>query len=933
MCVQVNAKAPDKTCSSDCEQIFRTTQHLPRLFLKQTLPCRGPQSPPAKSGAMSRSTHALMSRAFVAAMALSSTVIAQEAGWMENQINSTMCTWEALRAIQVRDTLYLDGGHLAWAPGLADGSYGPYMVDDNPLGYMYSLNFGKSFNTSANISSILGTISKGGASFAPNYVEGGLLGNDNEFYFYGGMTRRRDSVAAPRADDILSYKASGSGASFRRGVEIARLPQDKDITRYVAYGGAVSAPSENKAFYFGGLRSPSHGEIFQPQSQDTIRITPVNASNTLISVDLSQDADKRWNNITLPNFIKGRANPELVWVPYGKQGLLIAIGGVTFPEYATTTRRSSNPAQADADGRDFMNIIDVYDIANDKWYQQPANGQPPGTMARGCTVVAPAQDMSSVSIYWYGGYNGLDPLKEFSDDVYLLSLPSFHWMKVYSGKPSHARAGHKCVMPYPDQMMVIGGFTPLTGARSSCVEGSVIQVFNLTSLKWLDAYDPAKYSKYGVPLMINAMIGGDEHGGATLKSPDPTGWKTAELGSVFAESYPTSKIATYYPYASAPSESSTRNDGGGNSGGPPSFTWPLVGSLVGIVVIAIIALAIVCFRRRRRQAQGDGQVTEERDENGNKIISWMRGHPSEGKTPTVTATEDTYFTPDMETGTPITPGIVQTVPPVAPVYKPAPPPAEMMDTQVAELMDTSPRIELQDTGLTPVEIINKHSHLHQNHGGSIHSSNMYSSIGQTDHVSGISRVSGPSEAGFRNDDAVQGIRPDSPALGSVGAYGGAGARVEMGITQNYQPDRQQSPTPRNESGVSGISDRDRRHLRHLSDETVSSVHSGAGIGSPGRGPLSQYMNADGSSSHTADISSAQANNIISPASSGPTALGGNHPLVGTPPLVSPPTADDEPQDYLSVQPQQQTRAINAQYGSPLRRSIFRESEDDLGGRM
>lgn len=251
----------------------------------------------------------------------------------------------------------------------------------------------------------------------------------------------------------------------------------------------------------------------------------------------------------------------------------------------------------------------------------------------------------------------------------------------------------------------------------------------------------------------------------------------------------------------------------------------------------------------------------------------------------------------------------------------------------ASQTDTSPRIELQDTGLTPVEIINKHSHLHQNHGGSIHSSNLYSSINQTDHASGISRVSGPSESGFRNDDAVPGIRPDSPSLGSVGGYGGVGAGVGMAAAQNYQPDRQQSPSPRNESGVSGISDRDRRHLRHLSDETVSSVHSGTATGSPGRGPLSQYMNADGSSNYTTDISSAQANSIISPASSGPTAPGGNHPLVGTPPLVSPPTTDDEPQDYLSVRPQQQTRVINAQHGSPLRRSVFRESEDDLGGRM
>lgn len=862
-------------------------------------------------------------------MALSSTAVAQEAPWIENQINTTMCTWEALRAIQVKDTVYMDGGRLAWATGLADGSYGPYSEDDMHTSYMYSLNLGKSFNTSANITTLLGTLSKGGASFVPNYVDGGLMGNNDEFYFYGGMTRRSDKPA-PRADEIFSYKASGSGTGFRRGFENARLPQD--ITRYVAYGGAASAPSENKGFYFGGLRSPSWGEIFRPQSSNTIPINPVNVSNTLITVDLSKEPSQRWKNVTLtPDFVKGRANPELVWVPYGKQGLLLAIGGVTYPEYAFSPRKSANAAAADEEGRDFMKVIDVYDIENDKWYQQPTNGQQPATLARGCTVVAPSQDMSSVSIYWYGGYNGIDPLKDFSDDVYLLSLPSFHWMKVYSGKPSHARAGHKCVMPYPDQMMVIGGYTPVTGARASCVEGSVIQIFNLTSLKWLDSYDPTKYSDYGVPQMIHAMIGGNEKGGATLKSPDPTGWKTADLGGVFAEIYPTSKISTYYPYAPAASDSADGgSDGGG--GGPPSFTWPLVGSIVGIVAIAMTALAIVCFRRRRRQDKSQSQVVEERDENGNNIMSWMRGHQSDGKAPTVTATEDTHLTPDMESGTPIAPGVFQPMPPTTPVYKATPPPVEMMDTQVAhEMMDTSTytRVELQDTSLTPVEIINKHSYLHQNHGGSIHSSNLYSTVNQTDHASSISRISGPSESGPRSDDIALSARPDSPALGSEGGYG-----VGMAVGHDYHSDRQQSPSPRNESGVSGISDRERRHLRHLSDETVSSVNSGTAVGSPGRGPLSQYMNADGSNNYSHGVSSAQANEIISPASSGPTAPSGFHPLVGTPPIVSPPIADEEPQDYLRARPQQaRARSVHASHGSPSRRSVFRESEEDLGGRI
>ncbi len=70
-----------------------------------------------------------------------------------------------------------------------------------------------------------------------------------------------------------------------------------------------------------------------------------------------------------------------------------------------------------------MSTTEVYDIAGDKWYQQPATGPPP-QLTRGCAVVAPARDGSSFNIYWYGGYDGLHPSGPFSDDVWILSLPS-----------------------------------------------------------------------------------------------------------------------------------------------------------------------------------------------------------------------------------------------------------------------------------------------------------------------------------------------------------------------------------------------------------------------------------------------------------------------------------------------------------------------------
>jgi hypothetical protein len=326
-----------------------------------------------------------------------------------------------------------------------------------------------------------------------------------------------------------------------------------------------------------------------------------------------------------------------------------------------------------------MRTIDIYDIAGDKWYRQPTESAPKA-LTRGCAVAIPAKDYSSFNIYYYGGYKGTDAASEFNDDVYVLSLPSFMWMKVSSGNPDHARAGHKCVTPYPDQMMVIGGYTPATGTSLSCVKGGIIQLFNLTSGKWMDSYNPGVYHEYGVPEMIHVMIGGDYKGGATVTTPLPTGWATVALGSVFATPYPTSKLTTYYPYGSASPTGRPNVDGdGGNNGGGggsslPNWAAPLIGTLLGLVVLTIVVVAIfVCRKRRILRYQGTSEAGTE--DKGMRIMSWIKGQPSDGhKAPTVTTDETPMSLND-----------------VMEIRSPPPPRSafihhEMADTQVAELM-------------------------------------------------------------------------------------------------------------------------------------------------------------------------------------------------------------------------------------------------------
>lgn len=338
-----------------------------------------------------------------------------------------------------------------------------------------------------------------------------------------------------------------------------------------------------------------------------------------------------------------------------------------------------------------MSTIDVFDVANEKWYRQPTTGDNPGQLTRGCAVVAPAQDQSSFNIYYYGGFKGLNNRDLFNDDVWVLSVPSFTWTKLTSSGSS-GRAGHKCFMPYPDQMLVLGGYTssPATGPPTCVPE--FVRVFNLTTGTWLSAYDPdpAKHGSYGVPEAVHKTIGGTATGGATARAPSD-GWASEDLGKVFDTKY-TTKIATYYPYASEPQSNNTNptspesgdKDDEKKSGGVPSWLPPVLGVVLGLMLLTIIAVLVLLWRRRRI-LRGGTSVAETEDTNGYRIMSWMRGqqHATE-KAPTVTTSDELSTVPqspspmqDMDsTGSPMPPPSIaeamdtQVTPPPAPVELP-----------------------------------------------------------------------------------------------------------------------------------------------------------------------------------------------------------------------------------------------------------------------
>jgi hypothetical protein len=117
--------------------------------------------------------------------------------------------------------------------------------------------------------------------------------------------------------------------------------------------------------------------------------------------------------------------------------------------------------------------------------------------------------------YIYGGYDLVQAI--MYDDVYVLSLPSFTWTKVYSGNDS--RFGHSCHSAGVRHMIRIGGSLDAdtyaietTGQLPvldtlRCDQQGGVALFDLSDCTWGSFYD-TNAPGYEVPTKLVERIGG-----------------------------------------------------------------------------------------------------------------------------------------------------------------------------------------------------------------------------------------------------------------------------------------------------------------------------------------------------------------------------------------------------------------------------------------
>ncbi|CUS11659.1 unnamed protein product [Tuber aestivum] len=216
------------------------------------------------------------------------------------------------------------------------------------------------------------------------------------------------------------------------------------------------------------------------------------------------------------------------YVPIGKKGVLVLIGG--FESENAITAMTGNRLKD-------MKEIHLYDIHTREWHTQIAQGSIPNNRAFACASVASAPDNSSYNIFVHGGTDG-SPTSY--SDTYVLSLPSFEWIKADPGSDTQGRLGHNCHMTTRHKILIIGGRSrdqeiPIwpNWERGACNKYSVINVFDTNTMGWQDFWDPNDGStKFKVNKVITTVIGGNEDGGATVRKPK-SGWGSEAIKMLF----------------------------------------------------------------------------------------------------------------------------------------------------------------------------------------------------------------------------------------------------------------------------------------------------------------------------------------------------------------------------------------------------------------
>ncbi|KAL2208096.1 hypothetical protein CC79DRAFT_1384561 [Sarocladium strictum] len=300
-----------------------------------------------------------------------------------------------------------------------------------------------------------------------------------------------------------------------------------------------------------------------------------------------------WSNSSLdtmspPNgvFIRGMAGC-VEGLGDDKKYIFTTGGAVSSTESTDEGTRPLDPAN-----------VTFYDIEADRWMWQAASGEPPALGWNQHCQVGVKSESGTYDIYVYGGY---DDDTYSLNNIWVLSLPAFHWTKV--GKSRVPRGYHSCVVSGQRQMIVVGGINGWSYHDWAWAEkdefGNGIGVFDLTTLEWRDEYDP-DLKAYDAPDVVKEWYA---DGGM-----EDVEWSSDGVKNVFGSmkvniastSEPSESSSSNTPQETNTQEADSDEDSGGSSTPTAAIAGGVVGGVAGLAIIG--GLIWFCCRRRRTRS-------------------------------------------------------------------------------------------------------------------------------------------------------------------------------------------------------------------------------------------------------------------------------------------------------------------------------------------
>ena len=453
-----------------------------------------------------------------------------------------------------------------------------------------TIDLSKSFsNTDPSIWSYIAKNSTPGY-LAPTLNDGNIYATSSRLYLFGGaLSTAPGAPTLPPSNGIAEYEMKNElwGQAVSGGYPVERIH----------YGMALQSSAMKVGYYIGGAISPKSDPSFNALPN----ATPYMVQGLITMVEQTMLLE---NSSTTAMNSDGTAAGGFVALieSLGSRGVIVTFGGFTNVPGKPMSLIDNDLVNTSLPWS--LENVSVYDLGTQTWYQQTATGDVPPWRYNGCSVVVSAPDQSSHSIYVFGGWG--NSFGGSDGNVYVLSIPSFRWIRV--NEDSDRRVRHHCGLVGNHTMLVVGGIQPngediqppdATGCDTSTMFAHGLGMFSMSNHTWNTSYDPSAGSAaYQVHSSITNVIGGNENGSATLQSP-LGGFSQQALGTLLRAHPGLSNTST-------PSATPTHGNVSPILGREGLTNGTIAGIALAVISFSLVLTLVLyllrlCHRRRRHE--------------------------------------------------------------------------------------------------------------------------------------------------------------------------------------------------------------------------------------------------------------------------------------------------------------------------------------------